>query len=485
MNVGIHENPKLVVCMVYVIAMFMVSMDGTIVNVILPVIGQEFNVIPSATSGINIGYLVSLAVFLPISGWLGDRYGTKKIFLLALGVFTLASLLCGFATNLETLTLFRALQGAGGGLLTPVGMAILFRTFSQKERMKVSRTLVLPIAFAPAIGPVVGGFFAEQLSWSWAFYINIPFGVIAFLLGLLFLKEHKEPSAGRLDLTGFLLSAAGLSMVMYALSTGPSKGWSSPVIMYTGLIGFILVCLFVWIELRVKEPMLDLSLLSDKLFRSLGLISLLSQAALMGMLFIFPLMYQNAMNASALDSGLATFPEALGLMVASRMIPWTFKKLNGQQVICLGLLGTALIFAIISIVGPTASPWSLRLLLFSVGICLGHAVIAVQSSIFTNITSASMGRATTLFNVQNRLGSAVGVAILASVLGALGTSEMARSGIEQSNLASYQYALLGSAIFLVIGLIISLRLKKEDFKSILPSQKSTEIPKTEPVRMSK
>lgn len=477
-------NPKLVVCIVYVMAMFMVSMDGTIVNVILPSISQEFNVIPSATSGINVGYLVSLAVFLPISGWLGDRYGTKKIFLLALGVFTVASLLCGFAKNFEALTLFRALQGAGGGLLTPVGMAILFRTFSQKERLKVSRTLILPIAFAPAIGPVVGGFFADKLSWSWAFYINIPFGIVAFLIGLLYLKEHKESAAGRLDLLGFLLSAVGLSMLMYALSTGPSTGWGSSIIMYMGSIGFILVCLFVWWELRVKEPMLDVRLLSDRLFRSLSLISLLCQAALLGMLFVFPLMYQNAMNASALDSGLATFPEALGLMVASRMIPWTFKRLHGQQVICLGLLGTALIFTVISIVGPTANPWFLRLLLFSVGIFLGHAVIAVQSSIFTNITSASMGRATTLFNVQNRVGSAVGVAILASVLGVLGTNETT-NGVERINLASYQVALLGSVVFLIIGLIISLSLKKEDFKSILPNHKSVETSETEPVRMSK
>lgn len=172
---------------------------------------------------------------------------------------------------------------------------------------------------------------------------------------------------------------------------------------------------------------------------------------------------------------MATFPEALGLMVASRVIPWTSKRLNGQQVICFGLFGTALIFTIISIVGPTANPWFLRVLLFSVGICLGHAVIAVQSSIFTNVNSASMGRATTLLNVQNRVGSAVGVALLASVMGALGTSEMTVDGIERSNLASYQVALLGSAVFLVLGLIISLSLKKEDFKSILPNQKSKEL----------
>ncbi|AOH52971.1 MFS transporter [Peribacillus muralis] len=474
-------DPKLVVSIVYVIAMFMVSMDGTIVNVILPTISKEFNIEPSSTSGINIGYLVSLAVFLPVAGWLGDRFGTKKIFLMALGVFTVASLLCGFANDLQTLNLFRVLQGAGGGILTPVGMALLFRTFSPKERPKVSRSLVLPIAFAPAIGPIVGGFFAEQLSWRWSFYINVPFGILVLLFGLLFLKEHKEPSAGRLDLPGFLLSAAGFSMLMYALNVGPTKGWVSPVVLYTGIAGAVLVCLFILHELRVDKPMLDLRLLSDRLFRTLGIISLFSMAGLLGMLFVFPLMYQSSLHASALESGLTTFPEALGLMVSSRLMPWTTKKMGIHQVIRIGLLGTIVIFTLISLVGPTANPWFLRALLFSIGICLGHTVVAVQFSTFTNINSASMGRATTLFNVQNRIGSAIGVAILASIIGAVGTGTGANGGLEV-HLASYQFALLGSAFFLVAALMFALRLRKDDFKAIMPAKGTAESHDVKQVR---
>ncbi|MGE7879683.1 MDR family MFS transporter [Peribacillus muralis] len=461
--------------------MFMVSMDGTIVNVILPTISKEFNIEPSSTSGINIGYLVSLAVFLPVAGWLGDRFGTKKIFLIALGVFTVASLLCGFANDLQTLNLFRVLQGAGGGILTPVGMALLFRTFSPKERPKVSRSLVLPIAFAPAIGPIVGGFFAEQLSWRWSFYINVPFGILVLLFGLLFLKEHKEPSAGRLDLPGFLLSAAGFSMLMYALNVGPTKGWVSPVVLYTGIAGAVLVCLFILHELRVDKPMLDLRLLSDRLFRTLGIISLFSMAGLLGMLFVFPLMYQSSLHASALESGLTTFPEALGLMVSSRLMPWTTKKMGIHQVIRIGLLGTIIIFTLISLVGPTANPWFLRALLFSIGICLGHTVVAVQFSTFTNINSASMGRATTLFNVQNRIGSAIGVAILASIIGAVGTGTGANGDLEV-HLASYQFALLGSALFLVAALLFALRLRKDDFKAIMPAKCTAESHDVKQVR---
>ncbi|TKI18864.1 multidrug efflux MFS transporter, partial [Bacillus cereus] len=146
-------NPKVVVSIVYITAMFMAAMDATIVNVALQTISRELQVPASAMGTVNVGYLVSLAVFLPISGWLGDRFGTKRVFLIALFVFTIASALCGMANDITSLNIFRIIQGAGGGLLTPVGMAMLFRTFSPKERPKISRFIVLPIAVAPAVGP--------------------------------------------------------------------------------------------------------------------------------------------------------------------------------------------------------------------------------------------------------------------------------------------------------------------------------------------
>ena len=187
-------NPKVVVSIVYITAMFMAAMDATIVNVALQTISRELQVPASAMGTVNVGYLVSLAVFLPISGWLGDRFGTKRVFLIALFVFTIASALCGMANDITSLNIFRIIQGAGGGLLTPVGMAMLFRTFSPEERPKISRFIILPVAVAPAIGPIIGGFFVDQMSWRWAFYINLPFGIVALLFGLLFLAEHVEKS---------------------------------------------------------------------------------------------------------------------------------------------------------------------------------------------------------------------------------------------------------------------------------------------------
>ncbi|MEE6181927.1 MDR family MFS transporter [Bacillus pretiosus] len=463
-------NPKVVVSIVYITAMFMAAMDATIVNVALQTISKELQVPPSVMGTVNVGYLVSLAVFLPISGWLGDRFGTKRVFLTALFVFTTASALCGIANDITSLNLFRIMQGAGGGLLTPVGMAMLFRTFSPEERPKISRFIVLPIAVAPAVGPIIGGFFVDQMSWRWAFYINLPFGIVALLFGLLFLKEHIEKSAGRFDSLGFVLSAPGFAMLIYALSQGPSKGWASEIIS-TGIAGIVFITLFIIVELRVKQPMLDLRLLKEPVFRKMSLISLFSSAGLLGTLFVFPLMYQNVIGVSALESGLTTFPEAIGLMISSQIVPWSYKKLGARKVISIGLICTAIIFVLLSFVNHDTNPWQIRALLFGIGIFLGQSVGAVQFSAFNNITPPSMGRATTIFNVQNRLGSAIGVAVLASILAGFGNNSVQNNA--QSDFLPYQAALIGSAIFLLVALLFSLRISD---KEVMAKKKKKPLP---------
>src|SRR4051794_34781572 len=173
-------SQKVSVSAIYVLVMFMSIMDVTIVNVALPRLGKEFGVPAAHVNTVVVGYLVSLAVFIPVSGWLGDRYGTRRVFLFALVLFTAASALCGLAQSLSQLVACRILQGAGGGLLIPVGLAMLYRTFAPHERIRASRIVVIPVAFAPAIGPVIGGLLVTEWSWRWAFYVNVPIGIAGF-----------------------------------------------------------------------------------------------------------------------------------------------------------------------------------------------------------------------------------------------------------------------------------------------------------------
>ncbi|MDL4840522.1 DHA2 family efflux MFS transporter permease subunit [Aquibacillus rhizosphaerae] len=442
---------KKMIIAVYVMSMFMVAMDATIINVALSTIGDEFGVPASATSAVNIGYLVSIAMMLPIAGWMGDRFGSKRILMIALVIFTGASVLCAMADTQVLLNLFRVLQGIGAGFFAPVGMAILFRTFPPEERPRLSRFLVIPIAVAPAIGPVVGGYLVEELSWRWIFYINVPIGLIAFILIGLYVREYKEPSIGRFDVKGFVLSLPGIGLLIYALIQAPVVGWSQPQVYVMALIGLGLLFVLIKVELTDKAPMLNLRLFEDNSFRIMSVIGMFSAAGLFGMLYVFPLMYQNALGISAFQTGLTTFPEALGLMVASQLMPWSMKKLGVRRLMQLSLLGSIVVFSLIALF-VEANQWVIRGLMFGIGIFLGHAVTAAQITAFQSISKPHMSQATTLHNVQKRFGGVIGVALLASILG------FQQSG--DTNVVPYQIALGGAAFFLVICYLTSFSYKE-------------------------
>jgi len=221
-------QPKHIVAIVYVMAIFASAVDTQAVNVALPRLSREFHASPAGIEWVVTGYLLSLAIWVPASGWLGDRFGSKRMFLTAIVAFTGASALCGIAQSLLQLVIFRILQGVGGGMMAPIGFAMLMRAFPPEERAAASRWLLIPITIGPASGPIVGGFLLTVASWRWVFYLNLPIGVLAFVVGAMFLTEHREPRAGGFDLPGFLLSGTGLGLVLYSLSQGPAHGWGDP-----------------------------------------------------------------------------------------------------------------------------------------------------------------------------------------------------------------------------------------------------------------
>lgn len=450
-------DPSVAVCVVYVAAMFMNGMDSTIVNVALPAIGSEFAASPSAVSAVNVAYLVSLAVCIPVSGWLGDRFGTKRVFLAAFGVFVFASLLCALAGDLASLTAFRLLQGAGGGVMSPVALTMLFRAYPPEQRIRLSRVLILPTAVAPALGPVLGGLFVEQLTWRWGFYVNLPVGVLALIYGWKFLAEHVESRGKRFDGLGFALAVPGLGLVMYALEAVSRTGPGSVEFWGSGLAGLACLGALVYAQLRMSAPMLDLRLFGDPSFRRASVILLLCVAGFLGTLYGFTLMYQTALGASAWETGLVTLPKAVGLMIASQVVAWAHRRMGPRAVIAAAMLGAAASFAAMNLVRADTAVLAGVVQLAS-GFFVGVASTELQVVAFATISSAATGAASTLFNVQRQVGSALGVAVTACVLAAYGTGADPASG-GTGELGAYHVAMLVAAGCALVGVLVALRIK--------------------------
>jgi EmrB/QacA subfamily drug resistance transporter len=428
----------------------MAIMDTTIVNVALPTISRDLSVPLNRVDGVVVGFLISLAVFIPASGWLGDRFGTKRVFLAALVIFTLASALCGLAQNFGELVGFRILQGIGGGMLTPTGMAMLYRTFPPAERVRASRILTVPTALAPALGPVVGGILVTAASWRWVFYVNIPVGVAAFIFGAVFLPEHREAGAGRFDLPGFLLAGAGLGTLMYALSEGPSHGWSSPLIVSTGLTGIVLLAALVRVESQTPQPMIHLRLLADRLFASTTAIMFLGMAAFLGSLYLIALFLQDGLGLSALNAGLSTFPEALGVMLGAQIAGRLYPRAGPRRMLTAGMLGVAATTALMTTIGSGTSLWWLRALMFLLGLSQAQNLVPLQAAAFATITPADTGAASTLFNTGRQLGMATGVAILTTVASAVDLTQQV-AGRTEPHLAAYHAGLVTASVIALIA----------------------------------
>ena len=455
-------NQKIAVGIVFVSAMFMNIMDITIVNVALPTIGRSFHIAPTAVDGIVIAYLVSLAVFIPASGWLGDRFGGKRVLLLAIVVFTLGSALCGLAQNMTELVLFRVVQGAGGGMMAPVGMAMLYRVFPPAERVRAASILTLGTTVAPAVGPVLGGFLVTNFSWRWVFFVNVPIGIVAVLFGSLVLERTGAIDAGRFDIPGFVLGGAGLGLLMYGVSEGPLQSWSDPTVIATCVGGAALLLAFALVELRTARPMVDLHLLRERLFRSTNCVMFLAAAAFLGMLYLIPLYFQDARGLSALQSGLSTFPEAIGVMIgaqfASRLI---YPRVGPRRHITGGLVGLAVCLLLLTQISLTTNLWLIRALMFVLGWMMAQVMVPNQAASFAQITPESMGRASTFFNTMRQVGSATGVAVLSTVLIGVGSAH-GTGATASPDITAYHFAFLTAAVFALAAAAFSLTIHDAD-----------------------
>jgi EmrB/QacA subfamily drug resistance transporter len=445
---GRRPKQTTAVSVAYVAGMFMSTMDMHIVNVALPTLGRDFHAPVSSVQWTVLAYLLTLAVVIPASGWIGDRIGNKRTFLIALATFTAASALCGLAQNLPELIAFRALQGIGGGAMTPMGTAMLYRAFPPERRAAVARTLTIPVLVGPGLAPVVGGVFTTYLSWRWVFLVNVPVGVITLAYARAYLDEDRPSPEGRLDLVGLVLSGAGLSLTLYAISEGSDQGWASPQILATLIVGILALVLFVRRSLHRPDPLLRLHLLSDRLFTATLATYGLGVTAFLGSLYLIPIFLQEALHQTPISSGLTTFVEAIGVVLASQTIGRFYARVGPRLLAGVsGLVQTALLGSFV-FVGAGTSLWWIRVVMFLAGMCNSGLIISIQAAMFTNISRADTAHASAIYNTERQVAIALGVAMLTTIVAGVGTPV----------LTAYHAAFGADAALALLGAIAALTL---------------------------
>jgi EmrB/QacA subfamily drug resistance transporter len=468
---------KWIVAIAFLLGIFMDLLDMTIVNVALPSIAKDFNVTEGGIEWLITGYTLSLAVWIPASGWLGDRFGTKRIFMLAITAFTIGSFLCAMAWSLNSLIFFRVLQGVGGGMMTPVGTAMLMRAFPPSERARSSTVLMVPIAVAPAVGPVLGGVLVDQLSWEWIFLINLPIGVLAFAFAFFMLKEERQSTAGPFDLRGFLLSGAGLPLLLYGISEGPSSGWGSAKVLVPAIAGLALLTTLVLVETRVPHPLLTLRLFSDRMFRTGNILMFLMAGGMFGALFLLPLFLQQMKGLSATNSGLTTFPQAIGMIIASQVTTRIYPKVGPKRMVLVGGLGVTLTSICFLFVGLGTSLWAIRGIMFVRGLFFNTTIVPLQAATYATIQRQDQGRASSLYSTTRQVGGSVGVAILSTVLTQRMTTETGGltdpAAIASGSVSAFHWAFAAAVILSSLATLGGFMIRDEDARA-------TMAPRTKP-----
>jgi EmrB/QacA subfamily drug resistance transporter len=402
---------------VVVIGMIMAILDATIVNVAIPTLGADFHASISSIQWVLTGYLLALATAIPLSGWAGERFGVKQVWIGALFLFTAGSVLAGAAWSIESLILFRVLQGVGAGLIMPTGQTILAQAAGRDRIGRVMSVLGVPMLLAPIFGPVIGGAIVDQVSWRWIFFINLPIGIAAVALAWRLLPAVAPQRRARLDWRGLALLSPGIAIFVYGLAAAGAAGALDGQPLVGIAVGLVLVALFVWHAVRRgRGALLDLSLFRRRAFAAAAATNLLIGIALFGGLILLPLYYQLVRGESPLDTGLLLMPQGLGAALAMPIAGRLTDEIGARIVISIGVLLAMLGMAGYTQVGAaTAYPY-LAGALFLIGLGLGATVMPSMAVAYQSAPREAVGQATSTINVIQRIAASIGTAFLAVIL---------------------------------------------------------------------
>lgn len=408
-------NPWLIAAAV-MIPTFMEVLDTSIATVALPHIAGSFSASTDEATWVLTSYLVANAVVLPASSWFGLRFGRRNFLLFCIGVFTVASFLCGASASLGMILLARAVQGAGGGALQPLSQAILLESFPPRQRGSAMAAFALGVVVAPVLGPTLGGWLTDQYSWRWAFYINVPVGILAVVMISRFVQDPPYISSarpGRFDGIGLGLLAIWLGALQVVLDKGQEDDWFGAVwIRWATAVIAIAFLAFLIRELRHKEPIVHLKVFLDRNFALGCLLIGLFGGVIYGIITILPLFYQTVMGYTALASGLAVSPRGIGAILIMPAVGLLTPRVDNRWLITAGFVAFAWASFAMGQLTLQISQWSLVVPIIVSGVAAGLVFVPLSTTAMGTLANVEIGNASGLYNLIRNVGGSIGISVV-------------------------------------------------------------------------
>ncbi|SFK74850.1 drug resistance transporter, EmrB/QacA subfamily [Paenibacillus sp. 1_12] len=399
-----------------VMGTFVSVLNSSLMNVALLKFVAVFGSDVPTVQWVITGYMLASAVVIPMSGFLGARFGNKNVFIYSVLGFTIGSVLCGIAWSDSTLIMFRIIQGLAGGFIMPVGMSIIYTTFPREKVGTAIGLWGVAAMVAPALGPTVGGYMIQYYSWRWLFFVNIPIGLFAFIMGKILLKDSIRKLDVKFDLAGAVLSILFFGTLLLALSKGQSEGWTSLFIVSLLFVSFFSLMLLIWVELGSKNPLLDLKIFKNPQFTMSTIAGSLVMMGMLGGTFLTPLYLQNIQSMSAMETGLLMMPQSIAMAF---MMPISGKLTEKFGIIPVGIIGLATLgfttMELHMLTADTPNHW-LNVILTIRAIGIGLVMMPLTTAGMMSIPNDKVGNASPLSNVVRQVAGSMGIALFTSIM---------------------------------------------------------------------
>jgi EmrB/QacA subfamily drug resistance transporter len=392
------------------VAFFMESLDTTILNTAVPAIASALRVAPLSMKSVLASYTLSLAVFIPISGWMADRFGTRRVFASAIGIFSLGSFLCGISSNIQLLVAFRILQGCGGAMMVPVGRLTMVRSFPKSELVRAMAFVAIPGLIGPMLGPLMGGLIVGYFHWRFIFFVNIPIGLLGLYLVDQHLPDYREPHVDPLDVVGLILFGSGVALLSYVLEVFGEHTLSTREVLGLLTLSLFLLAAYGLHATRTAHPVLRLMLFRIRTFRAAVSGSFLTRLGIGGIPFLFPLLYQVGLGLSPIQSGLLMMPQAIAAMSLKVTMPKILARFGYRTVLISNTIIIGLLILLFSIIGQTTPVWLIVTMVFCYGFFTSLQYTSMNTLVYADIAEEQASSASSIASTMQQMSMSFGVA---------------------------------------------------------------------------